>query len=59
MAILRLANGNDVTVSLSVQDAIAAIAVIAGTDGFVELPTNNGPIHVRPQSILAVLEGSQ
>ncbi len=59
MAILRLVNGNDVTVKLSVQDTIAAVAVVAGTDGFVELPTVDGPIHVRPGSIVAVLEDGQ
>jgi hypothetical protein len=59
MAILRLANGNDVVVKLSVSDAIAAISVVSGTDGFVELPTADGPIHVRPASIIAVLEDGQ
>jgi hypothetical protein len=59
MAILRLVNGNDVTVKLSVPDAIAAVSVMAGSDGFVELPTSEGPIHVRPQSIVAVLEDGQ
>jgi hypothetical protein len=59
MAILRLVNGNDVTVKLSVPDAIAAVSVMAGTDGFVELPTGDGPIHVRPSSIIAVLEDGQ
>jgi hypothetical protein len=56
MAILRLVNGNDVTVKLGVEDTIAAVSVVAGTDGFVTLPTEEGPIHVRPQSIVAVLE---
>lgn len=60
MAILRLVNGNDVSVKLSVQDTIAAIAVVTGTsEGFVELPGNDGPIHVRPSSIVAVLEDGQ
>ena len=56
MAILRLANGGDVTIKLTVQDTIAAVSVMAGTDGFVELPTDDGPIHVRPASIVAILE---
>lgn len=56
MAILRLVNGNDVPVKLGVPDTIAAVSVVAGTDGFVELPTEDGPIHVRPASIIAVLE---
>jgi len=60
MSILRLTNGNDVLVKLSVGDTIAAVEVVAGTDGFVELPTDDGPIHVPPSAIIAVLEdGSQ
>lgn len=59
MAILRLVNGNDVLVKLSVPDAIAAVSVMAGSDGFVELPTTDGPVHVRPSSIIAVLEDGQ
>ena len=56
MSILRLTNGNDVIVKLDVPDTIAAVQVVSGTDGFVELPTDDGPIHVRPASIIAVLE---
>jgi len=56
MSILRLTNGNDVDVKLSVEDTIAAVEVVAGTDGFVELPTDDGPIHIRPAAIIAVLE---
>jgi hypothetical protein len=52
-AILRLANGADVTVKLSVSETIAALA--AGGD-FVELPGEEGPVHVRPSGVLAVLE---
>lgn len=58
MSILRLTNGNDVFVKLGVPDTIAAVEVVAGTDGFVELPTDDGPIHVRPAAIIAVLEDS-
>jgi hypothetical protein len=56
MAILRVTNGNDVPVKLSVEDTIAAVQVMSGTDGFVELPTEDGPIHIRPSAIIAVLE---
>lgn len=56
MSILRLTNGNDVDVKLSVEDTIAAVEVVAGTGGFVELPTEDGPIHLRPEAIIAVLE---
>jgi hypothetical protein len=58
MTILRLTNGNDVNVKLDVPDTIAAVEVVAGTDGFVKLPTDDGPIHVRPSAIIAVLEDS-
>ncbi len=58
MAILRLTNGNDVAVKLSVADTIAAIEVMTGTEGFVELPTEDGPIHIRPSGVVAVLEDS-
>ncbi|HZS14842.1 MAG TPA: hypothetical protein VFC09_09610 [Candidatus Dormibacteraeota bacterium] len=56
MAILRLVNGEDVTVKLSVADTVAAVSVMQGSDGFVELPTDDGPLHVRPAHIVAVLE---
>ena len=58
MAIVRMTNGNDVPVKLSVPDTIAAVSVIQGTEGFVELPTEDGPIHLRPAAIIAVLEDS-
>jgi hypothetical protein len=58
MAILRLTNGNDIPVKLGVPDTIAAVEVVSGTDGFVELPTDDGPVHIRPSAIIAVLEDS-
>jgi hypothetical protein len=58
MAILRLTNGNDIPVKLDVPDTIVAVEVVSGTDGFVELPTGDGPIHIRPSAIIAVLEDS-
>jgi hypothetical protein len=56
MSLVRVFNGNDILVKLSVQDTISALQVMAGTDGFVELPTEDGPIHVRPSAVIAVLE---
>ena len=56
VAILRLTNGGDVLVKLSVPDAISAIHVGSGATDFVEMPTEDGPIHVRPGSVIAVLE---
>lgn len=58
MSIVRLTNGNDINVKLGVPDTIAAIQVVAGTEGFVELPTVDGPIHIRPAAVIAVLEDS-
>jgi hypothetical protein len=56
MAILRLVNGGDVTVKLNVAELLAALA--AGTE-FVELPGDEGPVHVRPGSVIAVLDHTQ
>lgn len=51
MAILRLANGNDLTVKLSVEDTISAIS---GERDFVELPGEDGPVHLRPSGVIAI-----
>jgi hypothetical protein len=56
MAILRLVNGADVTVKLNVAELLAALA--AGTE-FVQLPGDEGPVHVRPGSVIAVLDHTQ
>jgi hypothetical protein len=56
MAILRLVNGGDVTVKLSVEETLAALA--AGSE-FVELPGDEGPVHVRPSGVVAVLDHTQ
>jgi hypothetical protein len=56
MAILRLVNGGDVTVKLNVAELLAALA--AGTE-FVQLPGDEGPVHVRPGSVIAVLDHTQ
>jgi hypothetical protein len=55
MAVLRLSNGGDVTVELDVEEALAAINITKGAD-FVELPGKEGPIHIRPASVIAVLD---
>ena len=59
MAVLRLANGSDIAVKLSVAEAIAAIAVTSGSAEFVELPGDEGPIHVRPAGVIAVIEDAR
>jgi len=58
MAILRMSNGADVSVKLSVPEAIDAIR-IADEIEFVELPGEDGPIHLRPQSVIAVIEDAR
>ncbi len=56
MAVLRLTNGGDVTVELDLDETLAAINIGKGATDFVELPGVEGPIHVRPSSVIAVLE---
>jgi hypothetical protein len=51
--ILRLANGADVTVKLGVSETIGKLA---GGGDFVELPGEEGILHVRPSGVIAVLE---
>jgi hypothetical protein len=58
MAVLRLANGSDITVKLSVAEAMAAIALTNGSPDFVELPGEGGAIHLRPSGVIAVIEDS-
>ena len=59
MAVLRLANGSDISVKLSVAEAIAAIAMTSGASDFVELPGDEGPIHLRPSGVIAVIEDAR
>ena len=56
MAIIRLVNGGDFTIKLSVAETLARLN--AGTE-FVELPGEEGPIHVRPSGVVAVLDHTQ
>lgn len=59
MAVLRLANGSDIVVKLSVAEAIAAVQITEGGSEFVELPGDEGPIHIRPAGVLAVIEDAR
>lgn len=59
MAVLRLANGSDITVKLSLGETIAALKLGQGAEEFVELPGEDGPMHVRPQGVLAVIEDAR
>ena len=54
MATLRLANGGDVTVKLSIAEIKTALG--SGGEGFIEMPGEDGPIHVRSAAVIAVLE---
>jgi|GEM_PF-1834235 hypothetical protein len=59
MAVIRLANGSDLAVKLTVAETIAAIQVAVGGPDFVELPGEDGPIHLRPAGVIAVIEDSR
>ncbi|MDQ6846554.1 MAG: hypothetical protein M3019_03075 [Candidatus Dormibacteraeota bacterium] len=56
MAVIRLANGSDIAVKLTVAETIAAIQITNGTPDFVELPGEDGPVHLRPGGVIAVIE---
>jgi hypothetical protein len=56
MAILRLTNGGDVTVKLSVEETLAKLST---SSDFVELPGDEGPVHVRPAGVIAVMDHTQ
>ncbi|MDQ6857307.1 MAG: hypothetical protein M3Z57_09570 [Candidatus Dormibacteraeota bacterium] len=59
MAVIRLSNGSDVAVKLTVGETIAAIEITNGTPDFVELPGEEGPIHLRPANVIAVIEDTR
>lgn len=59
MAVLRLANGSDIVVKLSVAETMTAIAVTDKTPDFVELPGEEGVIHLRPGGVIAVIEDTR
>ena len=58
MATIRLANGGDLSVKLSVAEVIQAL----GGDrapAFVALPGEDGPVLVRPSGVIAVIEDAK
>lgn len=59
MAIVRLANGADVSVKLSTEEVQTALARTVEGDGFVELPGEDGPVLVRPQAVIAIIEDTK
>ncbi len=59
MAVIRLSNGSDIAIKLSVAETIAAIQITDGAPDFVELPGEDGPIHIRPAGVIAVIEDTR
>jgi len=55
MATIRLANGADLSVKLTVREVITKLNVPEGGPTFVELPGEDGPFLVRPEAVLAVI----
>lgn len=58
MATIRLANGSDLTVKLTVAEVIQALSAERGP-AFVELPGEDGPVLVRPAGVIAVIEDAK
>jgi hypothetical protein len=56
MALLRLTNGADIVVKLSVADVKSALSLAASSDEFVELPGEDGPVHIRPAHVIAIVD---
>jgi hypothetical protein len=54
MTIIRLVNGSDTAVKLTIEETLAALQRKPGENGFVELPGEDGPIHVRPSGVVAL-----
>ncbi|MGA8016442.1 MAG: hypothetical protein WCB85_11045 [Candidatus Dormiibacterota bacterium] len=59
MTIIRLVNGSDAAVKLSVEETLAALSAAPGEAGFVELPGEDGSIHLRPSGVVAVFGDSR
>ncbi|MGH7686228.1 MAG: hypothetical protein ACREN2_05360 [Candidatus Dormibacteria bacterium] len=56
MATIRLANGGDLGVKLSLEEVKG---VLGGDADFVELPGDDGPVLVRPSAVIAIIEDSK
>jgi hypothetical protein len=56
MALLRLTNGADILVKMSIEDAMAALNLTSGGPEFIVLPGDDGPIHIRPGHVIAVID---
>jgi hypothetical protein len=55
MAVVRLANGDDLSVKLTVREVITKLNVPEEGPKFIELPGEDGPFLVRPEAVLAVI----
>ena len=58
MAVLRLADGSDVVVKLTMQEVVEALQKSTSGD-FAELPGEEAPLLVRPSSVMAIIEDSK
>ena len=58
MATIRLSNGGDISVKGGMSEAIEAL-LQAGPEGFVEFEGEDGPIHVRPAAVIAIIEDAK
>jgi Trm5-related predicted tRNA methylase len=56
MAIVRLINGSDMSVKLSLEEVRAKLG--NGSD-FVELPGDDGPLLIRPNAVIALIEDAR
>jgi len=58
MAVLRLTDGSDVVVKLTMQEVVAELQKKASGD-FVELPGEGGALLIRAASVMAIVEDSR
>ena len=56
MATIRLANGGDLGIKLSLEEVKGALG--GGAD-FVELPGADGPVLIRPAAVIVIIEDSK
>ncbi|HXZ98904.1 MAG TPA: hypothetical protein VEK76_01005 [Candidatus Binatia bacterium] len=54
MTIIRLVNGSDAAVKLTVEETLAALRSGGSQDDFVELAGEEGPVYLRPSGVIAV-----
>jgi len=56
MAVIRLANGGDLSIKLPLEELKAKLGASAD---FVELPGEDGPVLVRPAAVIAIIEDTK